>query len=244
MVYGSPLDEKQLTEEEAREQLCEIGERLWQLQYVEANAGNMTYRLADGRILATPTMIGKGFMKPGDLVLLDLEGNQLAGERRRTSEILVHLRILTHRPDIRCVIHCHPPHATTFAITRTPLPDGIHPEKEIFLGQVPIPPYATPGSPEVADALIPYLDEHTVFILASHGTVAGGRGILDAFWKTEVLEAYCRLIILARSLGEPIRLSPEQMDELLQIKAHFGGASEAPATQTDSSADAERATDA
>lgn len=222
MMPASPLDEGPLQEWDAREQVCEIGRRLWQRQYVEASAGNITYRLTDGRILSTPTMISKGFMQPEDLVLLDLEGRQLAGRRRKTSEILVHLAILKHRPDIRCVIHSHAPHATAFAITSGTLPKCIHPELEVFLGEVPIAPYQTPGTQRVADSLLPYVRDYNVFLLASHGLVAAGSGILDAFWKTEIVDAYCRLLILARSVGEPNRLNLEQMGELMEIKKNLG----------------------
>lgn len=222
MTYGTPIDEPQLPEWEAREQFCEIGKRLWERQYVEANGGNMSYRLADGRILATPTMISKGFMKPEDMVILDADGNQLAGKRKKTSEILVHLQIFRHRPDIRCVIHCHPPHATAFAITGKALPKCVHPEQEVFLGEVPIAPYETPGTQKVADTLLPYLKDFNFFLLASHGAVAAGTGILDAYWKTEIVEAYCRLIILSRALGEPTILTQQQMSEILQIKKNLG----------------------
>ncbi len=222
MTYGTPLDEPQLAEWEAREQLCEVGRWLWHRQYVEANGGNMSYRLSDGRILATPTMISKGMMKPEDMVILDLDGNQLSGKRKKTSEILVHLQILKNRPDIRCVIHCHPPHATTFAISGKALPKCVHPEQEVFLGEVPIAPYETPGTQRVADTLTPYLHDFNVFLLASHGAVAAGQGILDAYWKIEIVEAYCRLIILSQSLGGPTTLSQQQMAELLQLKKNLG----------------------
>ena len=223
MTYGSPLDEEQLSEGEAREQFCEIGRRLWQRQYVEASAGNISYRLADGRILATPTMIGKGFMKPEDMVILDAEGKQLQGTRTKTSEILVHLQLLRHRPDVRCVIHCHAPHATAFAIARKNIPKRIHPEFEVFLGDVPLAPYETPGTQKVADTLLPFLHDADVFLLASHGVVAAGKGILDAYWKTEIIESYCRLLILAGSLGaEPETLSDRQMGELLEIRKSLG----------------------
>ncbi len=221
-VYGTPLDEAPLAEWDAREQMCEIGRRLWERQYVEANGGNLTYRLSDGRILATPTMIGKGFMKPEDMVVLDLEGRQLQGRRRKTSEILVHLQILRGRSDVRAVIHCHPPHATAFAITGRAVPKCIHPEQEVFLGEVPITPYETPGTQKVADTLTPYLRDFNVFLLASHGAVAAGRGLLDAYWKIEIIESYCRLIILSRALGEPTVLSQQHMAELLQIKKNLG----------------------
>lgn len=222
MTHASPLDEGPLSEWDAREQICEIGRRLWQRQYVEASAGNISYRLSDGRILATPTMISKGFMQPDDLVILDREGNQLSGRRRKTSEILVHLAILGHRADVRCVIHSHAPHATAFAITTGALPRCIHPEIELFLGEVPIAPYETPGTQRVADSLLPYVRDYNVFLLASHGLVAAGTGILDAYWKTEIVDAYCRLLILSRNIGEPNRLSVEQMSELMDIKQNLG----------------------
>ena len=222
MTYGTPLDEGILPEWEAREQFCEVGRWIWEKQFTEANGGNMSYRLGDGRILATPTMIGKGLMKPEDMVILDLDGNQLAGKRSKTSEILVHLQILKSRPDVRCVIHCHPPHATAFAITGKALPKCIHPEQEIFLGEVPITPYETPGTQKVADTLKPYLKDFNVWLLANHGVVAAGKGILDAWWKTEIVESYCRLIILACALGEPSPLNARQMDELFQIKKNLG----------------------
>lgn len=222
MLPASPLDEGPLSEWDAREQICDVGRRLWQRQYVEASAGNITYRLSDGRIVATPTMISKGFMKPEDLVILDIDGHQLSGERRKTSEILVHLAILRERDDIRCVVHSHAPHATAFAITSGALPRCIHPELELFLGEVPIAPYETPGTQRVADSLLPYVRDYNVFLLASHGLVAAGKGLLDAFWKTEIVDAYCRLLILAQSVGEPNRLNVEQMGELLEIKKNLG----------------------
>lgn len=220
--YGTPDDEGQLPEWEAREFMCEIGRWLWHRQYVEANGGNMTYRLADGRILATPTLISKGLMKPEDLVILDLDGKQLSGKRKKTSEVLVHLHILKNRPDVRSVIHCHPPHATAFAITNRALPKCVHPEQEVFLGEVPIAPYETPGTQRVADTLTPYLKDFNVFLLASHGAVAAGKGLLDAYWKTEIVEAYCRLIILSQTIGGPKQLDQRQMDELLQLKRNLG----------------------
>lgn len=221
MSYSTPLDEKPLSPWDAREHLCEIGRWLWQRQFVEANAGNLSYRLQDGRILSTPTMISKGFMKPEDLVLLDSEGNQIDGERKKTSEILVHLMIMKHRPDVRCVIHSHAPHATAFAVTSKALPRCIHPEVEVFLGEVPIAPYQTPGTQAVADTLLPYVQDYNVFLLASHGVVAAGHGILDAFWKTEIIESYCRLLILARALGEPNQLTIDQMQDLMQLKQNM-----------------------
>lgn len=228
MSFGSPLDEGQLDEARARELICEIGRRLWQRQYVEGNAGNISYRLAGGRILATPTMISKGFMQPEDMVVLDAEGNQLSGHRGKTSEILVHLKILAARPDLRSVVHCHPPHATAFAMTRHDVPSGIHPEAELFLGKVPIAPYQTPGSQAVADSLTPWIKDSEVFLLRNHGSVTAGTGLLDAYFKTEIIDAYCRLLILSASLGQTRRLTGAQLAELDALKGNFSTKSPTP----------------
>ena len=119
-------------------------------------------------------MISKGFMKPSDLCIVDMEGNQLAGHRKRSSEILLHLTIMKERPDINSVVHCHPPHATAFAVAREPIPQCVLPEVEVFLGDIPITKYETPGGQKFADTVKPYVKQSNVVILANHGTVSFG----------------------------------------------------------------------
>lgn len=221
-AYGSPLDEGELSEQKARELFCEIGRRCYAKNFVEANGGNFSYRLADGRILATPTMISKGFMEPDDMVVLDLEGNQLAGHRKKTSEILMHLTFYKHRPDVRAVIHAHPRHASAFAVTSTPVPKCVIPEVEIFVGEVPITGYETPGTPELSETLLPVIRDFNCFLLANHGAVTVGRGIIEAYWRMEILDAYCQTILLARQLGEINQVTERHMRELFQLKKRLG----------------------
>ena len=133
----------------------------------------------------------------------------------------MHLEIYKQRPDIKSVVHCHPPHATAFAITRDEMPAGIHPEVEIFLGRVPITPYRTPGTQDVAETLTPHLKRCEAFILRNHGSVTAGRGLLEALWRTEILDAYCRLLMLAQNLGQPRRLTLDQLGALDQIRQGF-----------------------
>ena len=222
VAYGSPFDEGELSEQKARELFCEIGRRCYAKNFVEANGGNFSYRLADGRILATPTMISKGFMEPDDMVLLDLEGNQIGGHRKMTSEILMHLTFHKHRPEVRAVIHAHPRYASAFAVTNTPVPKCIIPEVEIFVGEVPITDYETPGTPKLSERLLPVLHDFNVFLLANHGAVTLGRTVMEAFWRMEILDAYCQVILLARQLGEINRVTDRQMSELFQLKERLG----------------------
>ena len=184
-----------------REQMCEIGRRVYFKGFVAANDGNFTYRLDEKRVLCTPTRVSKGFIKPDDLCIVDLEGKQLAGKRKRSSEILLHLAILKARPDVRSCIHSHPPHATAFAVAHEPIPKCILPEFEVFIGEVAISPYETPGTQAFANTVLPYVKDTDTVILANHGTITYGSDLEDAYFKTEIIDAYCRILMLAKQLG-------------------------------------------
>ena len=121
-----------------KEEICDIGRRIYAKGFAAGNDGNITFRLGENEVLCTPTMICKGFMKPDDMCTVDMEGKQLSGRRKRTSEVMLHLAIMKARPDIKSVVHCHPPHATAFAVAREPIPQCVLPEVEVFLGDVPI----------------------------------------------------------------------------------------------------------
>ena len=207
---------------DAREQLCEIGKRLRLKNFVVSNDGNLSCRLDEDRILATPTRISKGFMNPDDLVIVDPEGKQIGGHKKPTSELKLHLEVYRKRPDISAVVHAHPPHATAFAIARTDLPKCVLPEVEIFLGQIPITDYATPGSAEFAKTVDPYIRDHYAFILASHGALTLGEEPFDAYYKMETLDQYCNILMLARQIGEWKTLDYKSMQELFKVKERMG----------------------
>ena len=114
-------------------------------------------------------------MQPGDLCITDLGGKQLSGERKCTSELLLHLEVYRSDPEIQAVVHCHPPHATAFAVAREDVPTGILPEAEIFLGVVPRAEYETPGSEAFAETVRPFLGRTNTVVLSNHGVVSWGR---------------------------------------------------------------------
>jgi L-fuculose-phosphate aldolase len=161
-------------------------------------------------------------MKPEDLCVVDMDGKQIAGNRKRTSEILLHLAIMKSRPEVKSVVHCHPPHATAFGIAREPVPQCVLPEVEIFLGDVPVTKYATPGGKEFADTILPFVAKSNVIILANHGTVSFGETVEKAYWWTEVLDAYCRMLMLARGLGNVNYFTEPEARELLALKKQWG----------------------
>jgi L-fuculose-phosphate aldolase len=205
-----------------KELICEIGRRVYDKGFAAANDGNLSIRVGENEVLCSPTMICKGFMTPDDICAVDLDGNQIAGKRKRTSEILLHLTIMKARPDIEAVVHCHPPHATAFAVAGEPIPQCVLPEVEVFMGEIPIAPYETPGSQKFADTVLPFLEGTSCVILKNHGTVSFGKTLEEAFWKTEILDAYCRILMLARQLGRVDYFSQQQTNELLDLKKRLG----------------------
>jgi L-fuculose-phosphate aldolase len=211
-----------MNEYKLKEQICEIGRRLYTKGFAAANDGNITVRLNDREVLCTPTMVSKGYMKPEDVCKVDYEGKQLAGTRKRTSEVLLHLAVYKQRPDVMAVVHCHPPHATAFAVAHEPIPKCVLPEVEVFLGEVPFAVYETPGGQKFADTVVPFARESNTVILANHGTVTFGPTLENAYFNTEIIDAYCRILILARQLGRVNYFTEEQTKELLALKKRLG----------------------
>lgn len=205
-----------------KQEICEIGRRIYNKGFAAANDGNISYRIGENEVLCSPTMISKGFMKPDDICMVDMEGNQLAGKRKRSSEILLHLTIMKARADVKSVVHCHPPHATAFAVAHEAIPQCVLPEVEVFLGDVPITKYETPGGQGFADTVLPFVHKCNVLILANHGTVSFGENVERAYWWTEILDAYCRILMLSRDLGRVNYLGEQKTRELLDLKTKWG----------------------
>src|SRR5437867_3620906 len=206
-----------------KEQLCEVGRRLWQRAYVDGNGGNIAIRVAEDIALCTPTLVSKGFMKPEDMCLVDLEGNQLAGTLKRTSEILMHLQIMKRQPRAVATVHCHPPSATGFAVAGLVPPTCMIPEFEVF-ASVAIAPYRTPGTPEMGQLVADLVDKHNTILMANHGVVSWSHNNLeDAYFKMEILEAYCRTVLVTAQLGKPAQtMTAPQLQDLLKIKQSLG----------------------
>ena len=194
--------------------------------FCAGNEGNHSCRLPDGRFLCTPTGLSKGFLDPNDLVITDDQGNLAepnAKGRKPSSEIKVHLAIYNKRPDVNCVIHSHPPHATAFAIAGVPLPEGVHPEAEVFLGKVKTAQYATPSTHDLPNSLLPLIGPETnTLLMGNHGSVSFDRDIISTYYKLEILDAYCKILLLVKQVGRMNVLNPDQMTELLKVKANFG----------------------
>lgn len=219
---GNGSSNGRVSEWKLKEQMCEIGRRIWLKGFCAGNEGNHSYRISENRILCTPTGISKGWLKPEDICTVDLEGNQVSGKRKRTSEILLHLAIYKARPDVKAVVHSHPPHATAFCVAGVDLPTCIHPEAEVFLGAVRTARYVTPGDKRLGESILPYVKDSNTILLQNHGTVTFAADLDDAYYKLEIVDAYARILILAKQIGSIRPLSGEEMKELLELKVKFG----------------------
>lgn len=206
-----------------KEEIVRAGRKLWERQYVDGNGGNITARLTDDWVISTPTMLSKADLTVADLCLVDLDGNQLAGRRARSSEILLHLAIFRALAAARAVIHCHPPHATTFALVHKVPPVAMLAEHEVFVGPVAFAPYETPGTQACADSVVPYVRDHNTVLLGNHGLVCWADTVTHAEWCTEVMDATCRILILASHLGEaPVPIPADKIGDLLAMKTALG----------------------
>jgi len=217
---------------QAREAVVEIGRRLWQRGYVAANDGNISVRLEDDRLLATPTGVSKGFMEPGMLILCDLEGRVIQGEHKPSSELKMHLLAYRMRPDVGAVVHAHPPVATAFSTAGVPLDKCVLPESVLTLGAIPIAPYATPSTDEIPESLEPFVLRCDAVLLANHGAVTWAGDLTTAYYRMETLEHTATITRNAMLLGNVNLLGADDVQKLQQVRQQMGIPGQALACRT------------
>ena len=207
-----------------KNRMVDLGRRMWQRNYVDGNGGNMTVRVGDNLALCSPTLISKGFMTPQDICMVDFDGTQVAGSRPRTSEVKTHLAIMRKTPAAKACLHAHPPHATAYAVASVPPPSCMIPEAEVFLGEIGLLPYETPGSPEMAQKIAEIASDYQSILLENHGVICWGKDIEDAYWKMENTEAACQTIWIATQLngGKLKQISSPKVKELIELRKSLG----------------------
>ena len=215
------------SERELREHIVEVGRLVFQKGWVAANDGNITIRLDDQRILATPTGVSKGRMHVDDLIIVDYEGNKIEGRLERTSEIAMHLTIYNLRPDINSVVHAHPPTATGFASAGKPLAKALLPEVIIGLGCVPTADYGLPGTPALTEPMLPLIPKYDALLLANHGAVAYGKDVWQAYYRMETVEHFAKIHFVAEMLGGAKALPRVEVDKLFDSRTRYGVRSKA-----------------
>lgn len=209
------------TEQIHRDEIIRFGRMLHQTGLVAATDGNLSVRLGDGTFLCTPTLMSKGLMEQGDLVVVDSHGQKIRGTRSVSSEIAMHLFIYRRRPDVGAVVHAHPPTATGFAAAGMPLDSALCSEIVITLDKVPLASYGTPGTTELADALAPLVGDHDAILMANHGVVTYGEDLLNAYMNMETVEHYAKIALVTHMLGKQQPLSDTHVSKLREIRLKY-----------------------
>ena len=217
-----------MSETQLREAIVEVGRRLYARGYTASNDGNISARLDDRRLLMTPKSVCKGFMSPDMMVITDLEGKKLAGDRDPSSEMQMHLEVYRQRPDAHAVVHAHPPIATGFAVAGIPLDRAVLAAVVTTLGSVPIADYATPSTKELPEAVRKYVKAHDGMLLANPGALTVGADVLSAYYKMETIEHFAKISLVARLLGGENLISREEVERLQGLRGMYGIAAPAP----------------
>jgi len=216
-----------------KKEMVEICRRVYERGYVAANDGNVSCKMDNGQYLMTPTGMSKGFLQPSDLVVLNEHGEQIGGTRKASSESKMHLTIYKTRPDIRAVVHAHPPTARGYAVAGIPLTKCVLPVVVVSVGAIPIAEYATPGTQELADVGSDYLSRYDAGLLENHGAITVGKSILDAHFKKEPIEHFAKIMFVAHQLGNVQSLKGQQVEELIDLRKKFGIRPDAPVCESD-----------
>ena len=207
-----------------KHRMVDIGRRMWEREYTDGNGGNLTIRVGDNLVLCTPTLVSKGFMTMEQMCLVDMDGNQVAGKYKRTSECLTHLAIMKRQPKCKACCHAHPPHGTAFAVAGVRPPTCMVPEADVFLGEIGLAAYGTPGTPQVAANVGVIGMDHMAVLMINHGVITWGKDVEDAYWKMENVEALCKVVWVASQLnqGKLMTMTGSQEQELIAVRKSLG----------------------
>ena len=211
-----------MTFQEEREAVCRVGRLLYDRGYVAANDGNISVKVADNRLLITPSGVSKGRMTPEMLLVTDMDGTVIEGDRHPTSEGKMHLEVYRGRPDVNAVVHAHPPVSTAFAVCRRGLETPYLSELVAGLGQVPCTTsFAMLSTEEVPESVRPYLADHNALLLANHGALAWGGDLWEAFDRLETVEHTAKIVLNAQLLGGGVPLTEEEVERLQSLRGMY-----------------------
>ncbi len=211
-----------MTYEAERALMCAVGKLLYDRGYVAANDGNLSMKTAPDRLLVTPSGVSKGRLTPDMLLVTDLEGNVLEGNRHPSSETKMHLAVYRGRLDVGAVVHAHPPVSTAFAVCRRGMETPYLSELVTGLGAVPCTPsFAMLSTDQVPRSVEPYLADHCAVLLANHGALTWGEDLWEAFDRMETVEHTAKILLNARLLGDPVALTQEETAELRSMQGMY-----------------------
>ncbi len=211
------MSRERLEPERLKEDICEVGRRMYQNGYIAAMEGNISLRLSENELMGTPAGACKGYLTPEMISTCDMEGNTLSGPRIST-EIQMHISVYKARPDVQAVVHAHPPKCTGFAVAGVPLDRAVLAEVVVTLGCVPLADYGTPSTQELADSVDRLIRTSDGLLLSNHGALTVGKEVYDAYFKLEVIEHFAEISLISRQLGGERLLPRKEVSRLLDLR--------------------------
>lgn len=207
--------------EKLKEDVLEIGRRIYNKGFIASNDGNISIRLKDDLYLMTPTCRSKGFLKMEEVLLISGAGKVIEGDLKPSSEFPMHLDIYKTRKEINAILHTHPPYATGFAVSNIPLTDPVLPEVVVALGEIPIAEYATPSTKELAEKVVGLIKKHNAVLLQNHGLVTVGSDVFKAYFYTETVELFAKILFISRMLGNTNKIPAKDVKKLIAIRSKY-----------------------
>jgi L-fuculose-phosphate aldolase len=211
------------SEDELKADICEVGRRLYERRYIAAGEGNVSIRVSEDEILATPTGVCKGYLTPDMIVTCDLSGKQLAGDMRVSTEIQMHLAVYKARADVKAIVHAHPPTSTGFAVAGVPLNRAVLAEVVVTMGCIPLAEYGTPSTKGLADSVARLVRMSDGLLLSNHGALTVGKDVFDAYYKMEIVEHFAEVSLVSHMLGGERLLSSDEVSRLLSLRSKVYG---------------------
>ncbi len=206
-----------------RQALCRIGALCYDKGYIVGADGNLSAKLSDGTILITPAGAMKGFLEPHHIAHVDERGSVVDGGPRCSSEVGIHLVSYSERPDVRAVVHTHPPHAVALSIAEIDMQLPVIPEVIVTIGGTPTTPYATPGTDELPESIRETVACSDTLIMKNHGAVTLGSNLMDAFKKLDMIEHTARILWLAHAVRGGVKPLPARaVEKLLATRRLLG----------------------
>ena len=203
--------------EELKKELIEYGKLAGVKNFTPGYSGNFSARYED-KILITSSGSANGYLSEDELVLMDFDGKVVEGNKKASSEKMLHVEFYKQRPDVNYIIHVHSPYLSSFACCRIPLDEPVMAENVFYFGQIPLADYGLPGSMSLVEKTAKYFKDYNAVLMANHGFIVGDKTIKDAFLKLELAESYAQVVVNTKILGGAVSFTDKEVDEINSLK--------------------------
>ena len=206
------------TLDELKRELINYGKLAGEKNFTPGYSGNFSARYGN-KILITSSGSANGYLSEDELVLMDFDGNLVEGNKKPSSEKMLHAEFYKIRPDVNYIIHVHSPYLSTFACCHIPLDEPVMAENVFYFGEIPLAEYGLPSSEDLVKKTSKYFKDYDAVLMANHGFIVGDKTIKDAFLKLELAESYAQVVYNCKTLGNPVLFTKEQVEEINGLKS-------------------------